>query len=121
MSLLDEVKRRVDITQLVSEYVDLNTSSRTPKALCPFHSENTPSFVVYPERGSWYCFGGCATGGDAVSFVMKQENLSFSDALFSLARKYGIEASRDSGRVLRAKTTVRLRRTRLRQTTSRHC
>ena len=91
MTLLDEVKRRADITQVVSDYVDLDTSSRIPKARCPFHAERTPSFVVYPEEGRWHCFGGCSTGGDAISFLMKQENFSFGEALRRLAERYGID------------------------------
>ncbi|MSQ08966.1 MAG: DNA primase [Dehalococcoidia bacterium] len=92
MSLLDEVKQRVDIVQVVSKYADLDTSSRIPKALCPFHSERTPSFVVYPESGTWHCFGSCATGGDAVSFLMKKENIPFQEALKRLADDLGIQA-----------------------------
>ena len=91
MSLLDEVKQRVDIVQVVSKYADLDTSSRIPKALCPFHSERTPSFVVYPESGTWHCFGSCATGGDAVSFLMKKENIPFQEALKRLADDLGIK------------------------------
>ena len=91
MTLLDEVKQRADIVQIVSDYVDLDTSSRVPKARCPFHAERTPSFVVYPESGTWHCFGGCSTGGDAITFLMKQENFSFGDALRRLAERYGID------------------------------
>ncbi len=93
MSLLDEVKQRADIVQVISKYVDLNTSSRIPKALCPFHSERTPSFVVYPESGTWHCFGSCSTGGDAITFVMKRENIPFRDALRRLADDLGIPAT----------------------------
>ena len=91
MALVDEVKSRSDIVQVISDYVDLDTSSRQPKALCPFHSERTPSFVVYPETGSWRCFGSCAEGGDVLSFVMKRENMSFVEALESLANRAGIK------------------------------
>ena len=91
MALVDEVKSRSDIVQVISDYVDLDTSSRQPKALCPFHSERSPSFVIYPETGSWRCFGSCAEGGDVISFVMKQENLSFPEALENLANRAGIK------------------------------
>ena len=91
MSLVDDVKSRSDIVQVISDFVDLDTSSRQPKALCPFHSERSPSFVVYPETGSWRCFGSCAEGGDVISFVMKQENLSFAEALTNLANRAGIK------------------------------
>jgi len=73
MSAIDEVKQRLDIVQLVSEYVSLKKSGRNFKALCPFHAENTPSFFVFPERQSWHCFGACGAGGDVFSFIMKKE------------------------------------------------
>jgi DNA primase len=91
MALVDEVKSRSDIVQVISDYVDLDTSSRQPKALCPFHSERTPSFVIYPDTGNWHCFGACAEGGDVISFLMKQENLSFAEALENLANRAGIK------------------------------
>jgi DNA primase len=91
MALVDEVKSRSDIVQVISDYVDLDTSSRQPKALCPFHSERSPSFVIYPETGSWRCFGSCAEGGDVISFMMKQENMSFVEALEQLANRAGIK------------------------------
>ncbi|MEC9294015.1 MAG: DNA primase [Chloroflexota bacterium] len=90
MALVDEVKSRSDILQVISEYVDLDTSSRQPKALCPFHAERTPSFVIYPDTGSWRCFGSCSEGGDVISFVMKRENMSFAQALENLAERAGI-------------------------------
>ena len=91
MALVDEVKTRSDILQVISEYVDLDTSSRQPKALCPFHAERTPSFVIYPDTGSWRCFGSCSEGGDVISFVMKRENMSFAQALENLADRAGIK------------------------------
>ncbi|MCH8909599.1 MAG: DNA primase [Chloroflexi bacterium] len=91
MSLVDEVKSRSDIVQVISDYVDLDTSSRQPKALCPFHSERTPSFVIYPDTGTWHCFGSCAEGGDVISFLMKRENMSFAEALQNLANRAGIK------------------------------
>ena len=91
MALVDEVKSRSDIVQVISDYVDLDTSSRQPKALCPFHSERSPSFVIYPESGSWRCFGSCAEGGDVISFIMKKENLSFVESLENLANRAGIK------------------------------
>ena len=91
MALVDQVKSRSDIVRVISDYVDLDTSSRQPKALCPFHSERSPSFVIYPETGSWRCFGSCAEGGDVISFMMKRENLSFPEALENLANRVGIK------------------------------
>ena len=91
MALVDEVKSRSDIIQVISDYVDLDVSSRPPKALCPFHAERTPSFVIYPDSGSWRCFGSCSEGGDVISFVMKRENMSFAQALENLADRAGIK------------------------------
>ena len=102
MTLIDEVKSRTDIVQVIAETVDLDTSSRSPKSRCPFHAERTPSFFVFPETGSWRCFGACATGGDVFAFVMKRDNLSFKEALHFLADRAGVryeprEAAKPSG------------------------
>ena len=90
MTLLDDVKARLNIVDVVSNYVPLRQSGSVFKAPCPFHTERTPSFVVNPERGSWHCFGACSEGGDAIGFVMKAENQSFSEALRTLAVRVGV-------------------------------
>ena len=90
MTLLDDVKARLNIVDVVSNYVPLTQSGSVFKARCPFHTERTPSFVVNPERGSWHCFGACSEGGDAIGFVMKAENQSFSEALRTLAVRVGV-------------------------------
>jgi DNA primase len=91
MSVVNQVKDRLDIVEVVQSYVPLKKAGRTYKGLCPFHAEKTPSFVVFPETGTWHCFGACDTGGDLFTFVMMQENLDFGEALRVLAKRAGVE------------------------------
>jgi len=91
MTAVDQVKHAIDIVDLISEYVPLRKAGRNFKGLCPFHTEKTPSFVVFPETQGWHCFGACSTGGDIFSFVMKRENMTFPEALAMLAERAGIE------------------------------
>ena len=91
MSVIDQVKDRLDIVEIVQSYVPLKKAGRNYKGLCPFHAEKTPSFVVFPETGTWHCFGACDTGGDLFTFIMKQENLDFGEALRVLAQRAGVE------------------------------
>lgn len=88
--VIAEIKQRLDIQDVVGETVRLTRAGRNVKGLCPFHSEKTPSFVVYPKDGSFHCFG-CGESGDAFSFLMKTEGLDFRGALEKLARKAGVE------------------------------
>ena len=97
MSVVDDIKARLDVVETVSGYVALQKSGRYFKAPCPFHSEKTPSFIVNSERQSWRCFGACATGGDVFSFVMRMEGLDFSGALRILAQKAGVSLSQGGG------------------------
>lgn len=90
MTVVDDIKARLDILEVVSQRVPLQRSGRSYKANCPFHQERTPSFHVFPERQSWRCFGACATGGDAINFVMRAENLEFGEALRQLAQQTGV-------------------------------
>lgn len=90
MSTIDEIKQKLDIVEVIGQYVQLKKSGRTFRAPCPFHSEKKPSFFVYPEQQTWHCFGACNTGGDVFSFIMKKEGLDFSGALRLLAEKTGV-------------------------------
>jgi DNA primase len=92
MSTIDEIKARVDIVELVSETVQLRRSGKNYTGFCPFHSNTrTPAFVVFPETGTWRCFGQCNEGSDIFGYVMKRENLDFSEALRFLAERAGVE------------------------------
>ncbi len=90
MGVIDEVKQRTDIVELIGEHVSLTKAGRTFRGLCPFHSEKHPSFFVYPDQQSWHCFGACNAGGDAFSFIMKKQNTGFGDALRLLAQRAGV-------------------------------
>jgi DNA primase len=102
MSVIDQVKERLDIVEVIQSYVPLKKAGRNYKGLCPFHSENTPSFVVFPETGTWHCFGACGTGGDVFTFIQRQENLDFGEALKLLARRAGVELEPPSPAAARA-------------------
>ena len=102
---IDEVVRRSDITEVVSGYVQLRHRGRTHTGLCPFHSEKTPSFVVYPETQSFYCFG-CGAGGDVITFVRKINNLDYVEAVKMLAGRAGMPMPEEDDKAGRLRSRV---------------
>ncbi len=90
MDQVEEIKSKVDIVQLISEYVQLKRAGRNFKGLCPFHGEKTPSFMVNPELQIWKCFG-CGKGGDAYAFLQQIEGMEFGEALQTLADRVGVK------------------------------
>lgn len=95
MDQVSEIRDKIDLPTLISEYIPLKKSGSNFKTNCPFHQEKSPSFVVSPERQIWHCFG-CGKGGDAFSFLMEYENMDFPEALRVLAKKAGVKL-RESG------------------------
>ena len=95
-TLLDDIRAAVDIVDLVSRFVNLRKAGSHWKGLCPFHAEKTPSFTVNPQKGIFHCFG-CGVGGDAFGFVMRQDRLSFPEAVRALAKSAGIALPDEGG------------------------
>ncbi|MEA4909941.1 MAG: DNA primase [Chloroflexi bacterium] len=92
MSVIDEIKSRIDVVELISESVKLRRSGKNYTGFCPFHANTrTPAFVVFPDSGTWRCFGQCNEGGDVFRFVMKKEGWDFPQALQYLAQRTGVQ------------------------------
>ena len=90
-----ELKYKSDISEIASSYMQLKRRGRNLVGLCPFHGEKTPSFNIYAENGSFYCFG-CGAGGDVITFVMKIENLDYMEAVKFLAQRAGMTVPEDA-------------------------
>jgi DNA primase len=92
MSVIDEIKDRIDIVEVIGESVKLRKSGKNFSGFCPFHpNTRTPAFAVFPDSGTWRCFGACNEGGDVFSFLMKKEGWDFSETLRYLAKRAGVE------------------------------
>ncbi len=92
MNEVEEIKDRIDIAEVIGESVQLKKSGKNYTGVCPFHANTrTPAFVVFPDTGTWRCFGACSEGGDVYKFVMKQEGWDFLQALEHLARRAGVD------------------------------
>lgn len=104
---IQELQERIDIEDVISSYVNLKSRGKTLVGLCPFHNEKTPSFTVYPESRSFYCFG-CGAGGDVISFVRRMDNLDYVEAIKSLAQAAGMSMPEDGYDDTMAKRRMRL-------------
>ncbi len=108
-NIIEDIRYRCDIESVISSYVTLKRAGSNLKGLCPFHSEKTPSFTVYPATQSFYCFG-CGAAGDVISFVMRAENLDYVSAVEALAKRSGIDLPEfdDSGSQSKGPTRSRV-------------
>src|SRR5262245_61029697 len=95
--VVDEVRARADLVEIIGEHVTLKRAGKEFRALCPFHHEKTPSFYVVPAKGIYKCFG-CGEGGDAFSFLMKRGGLSFNEAVRQIALRVGVDIPAESAR-----------------------
>ena len=100
------LKSTCDITSVVSNYLELKFSGKNKKCCCPFHSEKTPSFVVFEETDSFYCFG-CGIGGDVITFIEKIENLEYIEAVKFLCKMAGLTFPEDGEHDLKIKKKKR--------------
>ncbi|MBD3359086.1 MAG: DNA primase [Candidatus Buchananbacteria bacterium] len=104
-SQTEEIKSKIDLVDLISEYIQIKQAGANWKAPCPFHNEKTPSFMVSREKQIWHCFG-CGEGGDAFSFVQKIENVDFPEALKILAQKAGVQLKKLDPQFVSQKTKL---------------
>ncbi|MBI2483736.1 DNA primase [Candidatus Uhrbacteria bacterium] len=106
MDPIEEIKSRIDIVDLLREYMQLGQAGSNYKARCPFHQEKTPSFIVSQPKQIWYCFGGCNDGGDIFKFIMKHEGVDFAESLRILAQRAGVELQRQDPQASSRKTRI---------------
>jgi DNA primase len=119
MSTVDEIKARIDIVDLVSESVKLRRSGKSYTGFCPFHTNTkTPAFAVFPESGTWRCFGQCNEGGDIFKFVMKKEGWDFTETLRYLADRAGVKLEAQTPERLAAEESYERLRALLEETAS---
>ncbi|MBU0612428.1 DNA primase [Patescibacteria group bacterium] len=102
---IEEIKTRLDIKEIIQEYIQLKKAGSNLKAVCPFHGEKTPSFMVSPEKQIWHCFG-CGEGGDIFGFIQKIEGVEFPEALRILAKRAGVEVTRQDPQLQNKKTRL---------------
>ena len=102
---IEELNRRTDIVDLVGSYVQLKRKGRLYGGLCPFHSEKTPSFYVYPDTQSFYCFG-CGAGGDAISFAKKINSIDYGEAVKMLAARAGMPEPQEDDKTGRMRSRI---------------
>ena len=100
-----EIKYRNDIESVISQYVNLRRRGKNLVGLCPFQNEKTPSFTVYPESQSFYCFG-CGAGGDVIGFIRRIENLEYVEAIKFLAQRAGMNVPEDAAEAVPAHVRV---------------
>jgi len=108
--IIDEVRQSNDVVEVLGQYLSLKKTGSTYKALCPFHQERTPSFVVTPAKQIWHCFG-CGKGGNVISFLMEHDKVSFIEALRTLAKRANITLPSSDDYKVRGLTTFYTRPT----------
>jgi DNA primase len=102
---IEQIKEKIDVAELIGSYIQIQKAGVNFKALCPFHSEKTPSFYISPPRQIWHCFG-CNLGGDIFRFIMNLENIEFPEALKILAEKAGVELRREDPKLRSERTRL---------------
>ena len=102
---IQEVVARNDITEVIGQYVQLRHRGRTYTGLCPFHNEKTPSFTVYPDTQSFYCFG-CGAGGDAITFTKKINSIDYPEAVKLLAARAGMPEPEEDDKTGRMRSRI---------------